>query len=73
MTGIGPEAWAKDYKLARLGLVLSLQRASRLRKLLCRPTQLVDDDIREVLAANRLPGLEVKFEKLPGGKTVYFI
>lgn len=59
MTGIGPKAWAKDYNLARSGIVAALSRCRQLRRLLCRPTALVDNDLRQVLAVNRMPHLEV--------------
>ncbi|KAF2357064.1 hypothetical protein FHG87_012184 [Trinorchestia longiramus] len=59
MAGVGPKAWAKDYNLSRSGLVAALSRCTYLRRLLLRPTALVDDDLREVLACNRMTALEV--------------
>ncbi|XP_018025446.1 uncharacterized protein LOC108681019 [Hyalella azteca] len=59
MTGVGPKAWAKDFNLSRQGLVAALILSSSLRRLLLRPTALVDDDLREILAHNRMPALEV--------------
>ncbi|XP_045608364.1 uncharacterized protein [Procambarus clarkii] len=59
MTGVGPKAWAKDYALVRQGLVAALRKCVLLRRLVCRPTTLVENDFLQVLAVNRMTHLEV--------------
>lgn len=60
MTGVGPKAWAKDFNLVRRGLILALRRSLILRKLVLRPTCLVDIDVLDILTYNRFEKLEVK-------------
>ena len=64
MTGVGPKAWAKDFNLARRGLVVALQRCKKLKRLLLRPMCLVDVDILDILEVNRLTQLEVIVESI---------
>ncbi|CAL4098642.1 unnamed protein product [Meganyctiphanes norvegica] len=58
MTGAGPKAWAKDYDLVRKGIVAALKRCTALKRLICRPTNLVESDLMEILAVNRMEQLE---------------
>ncbi|KAK8406224.1 hypothetical protein O3P69_007145 [Scylla paramamosain] len=59
MTGVGPKAWAKDFTLVRRGLTAALSRCRQLRRLICRPTNLVETDLLEILSVNRMMRLEV--------------
>lgn len=59
MTGVGPKAWAKDFTLVRQGLVAALRKCLQLRRLVCRPTTLVENDLLDILAINRMQKLEV--------------
>lgn len=59
MTGVGPKAWAKDFTLVRKGLTAALGRCFQLRRLICRPTNLVETDLLEILSVNRMRRLEV--------------
>ncbi|XP_045110452.1 uncharacterized protein LOC123504177 isoform X2 [Portunus trituberculatus] len=59
MTGVGPKAWAKDFTLMRRGLTAALSRCRQLRRLICRPTNLVETDLLEILSVNRMMHLEV--------------
>lgn len=60
MTGVGPKAWAKDFTLVRQGLVAALRKCLQLRRLVCRPTTLVENDLLDILAINRMHKLEVR-------------
>lgn len=60
MTGVGPKAWAKDFTLVRQGLVAALRKCLQLRRLVCRPTTLVENDLLDILAINRMQKLEVR-------------
>ncbi|KAK4306258.1 hypothetical protein Pmani_021907 [Petrolisthes manimaculis] len=59
MTGVGPKAWAKDFTLVRQGLVAALRKCTRLQRLICRPTNLVENDLLQILAVNRMNNLQV--------------
>ncbi|KAG0716441.1 hypothetical protein GWK47_009714 [Chionoecetes opilio] len=59
MTGVGPKAWAKDFTLVRRGMTAALSRCPQLRRLVCRPTNLVETDLLEILSVNRMKRLEV--------------
>ncbi|KAB7505690.1 hypothetical protein Anas_01375 [Armadillidium nasatum] len=59
MSGICPKAWAKDFTLIRLGIVLALKRCTSLKKLVLRPTCLVDADFMDIFSTNSLLRLEV--------------
>ncbi|KAL7646919.1 UNVERIFIED_CONTAM: hypothetical protein RMT77_002176 [Armadillidium vulgare] len=59
MSGICPKAWAKDFSLIRLGIVLALKRCTSLKKLVLRPTCLVDADFMDIFSTNSLLRLEV--------------
>nr|XP_053648349.1 uncharacterized protein LOC128699635 isoform X1 [Cherax quadricarinatus] len=62
MTGVGPKAWAKDYALVRQGLVAALSKCFLLRRLVCRPTTLVEHDLLKILSVNRMTHLEQVLE-----------
>ncbi|XP_050711403.1 uncharacterized protein LOC126995673 [Eriocheir sinensis] len=59
MTGVGPKAWAKDFTLVRRGMTAALSKCRQLRRLICRPTNLVETDLLEILSVNRMTRLEV--------------
>ncbi|XP_064093710.1 uncharacterized protein LOC135206252 [Macrobrachium nipponense] len=59
MTGVGPKAWAKDFTLMRQGIVAALKKAQLLKRLVLRPTPIVENDLLEILSYNRMRRLEV--------------